>query len=231
MDNFLNIKDCKDCTIKLPIFDSLTDEQLEMVDKTRYEVKFKPGEVIFKQGSALTHIAIITKGFIKIYLEGFNNRNLILRFSKPVTMIGSPGLFTDSRHHSTTIAVDETIACFIDINTYSKIIEENKEFTIGLLRYINVITINTFKKTLELTQKGMHGRISSALLYLNNEVFKNPNCEVKISRQDLADLTAMTKESAIRILKDFKDEKTITIDGNSIILNDLKNLNVISEKG
>jgi CRP/FNR family transcriptional regulator len=219
------------CLTKLPIFNSLTNEQFEIVNQVRCKVKFRPGEVIFKQGTAMTHIIVVNEGLVKIYLEGINNRNLILRFARPVTMIGGPGFFTDFKNHVTTMAVEETSACFIDINSLTDLIKQNKDFSLGLLKWINTHTLSNYMKFVELTQKGMHGRIAGALLYLHNEVFMDKNGEIRIKRQDLADLTAMSKESAIRILKQLKDENIISVDGNTILLNDLVGLAQISLKG
>ena len=52
-----------------------------------------------------------------------------------------------------------------------------------------------------------------------------------ISRQDLADLSGMSKESAIRILKEFKDEGILTVDGNRLHILNPKQLKKISETG
>lgn len=222
---------CKDCFNKLPIFNTLTKEQFEQINKVRCEVKFHPGEVLFKQGTVMTHIAVLTKGLAKIYIEGLGSRKLIIRFARPVTMIGGPGFFTDYKNHISVLAVEETEACFIDVQTLTKLIKQNKDFAIGLLKWVNVHTLKNFEKIIELTQKGMHGRIAGALLYLHNEVFLENNGNIKIHRQDLADLTAMSKESAIRILKELKDENTITVSGNNIHLNDLEKLKKISIRG
>ena len=81
---------CKNCKRRNNIFALLNDEELELVDKHRYELIFNKGEIIFKQGSPLTHIACITEGLAKLYIEGLNKRNLILSFAKPVTRCGSP---------------------------------------------------------------------------------------------------------------------------------------------
>jgi CRP/FNR family transcriptional regulator, polysaccharide utilization system transcription regulator len=231
MEDKKNTRHCRDCDIRLPIFKYLNDDELDMINKVRYEVKFRPGETIFKQGTAMTHVVTITEGLVKIYLEGIGNRNLILRLARPVTMIGGPGFFTDYKHHITSMAVEETTACFIDVNTLTKIIEQNKDFAIGLLQWVNNHTLVNYTKFIELTQKGMHGRIAGALLYLHNEVFMERHGNIKINRQDLADLTAMSKESAIRILKEFKDENTISSVDNTIIINDLIRLAEISMKG
>ncbi len=44
------------------IFCHLSDDQLEYINKDRFEVHFRKGEVIFKQGGPLTHIACLTTG-------------------------------------------------------------------------------------------------------------------------------------------------------------------------
>jgi CRP/FNR family transcriptional regulator, polysaccharide utilization system transcription regulator len=202
-----------------------------LVNQARCKVRFRPGETIFKQGTAMTHIIIINEGLVKVYIEGINNRNLILRFARPISIIGGPGFFTDFKNHITTMAVEETAACFIDVNILADLIKENKDFALNLFSWVNHQTVLNYYKFIELTQKGMHGRVAGALLYLCNEIFKDRDKGIRINRQDLADLTAMSKESAIRILKEFKDDNIITVEGNIIFLHDLDKLNQIGLRG
>jgi CRP-like cAMP-binding protein len=58
---------CASCNLKMNIFCHLDEGQIEFINKDRYEVHFHKGEVIFKQGGPLTHIACITNGLAKIY--------------------------------------------------------------------------------------------------------------------------------------------------------------------
>lgn len=231
MEEKKNSKHCGNCLTELPIFNALINEQFELINQVRCKVKFRPGEVIFKQGTAMTHIMILNDGLVKIYIEGIDNRNLILSFARPHTIIGGPGFFTDFKNHVTTMAIEETSACFIDVQTLIELIKQNKDFAVELLKWVNTHTLTNYIKLIELTQKGMHGRIAGALLYLQNEVFKSQNGEISIKRQDLAELTAMSKESAIRILKELKDDNIITVDGNIIKLKDFDMLMQINQKG
>ena len=100
-----------------------------------------------------------------------------------------------------------------------------------LLKGINQHYINNFRKFVSLTQKQMPGRIADALLYLVEDVYKTNPVKLTISRQDLADLTAMSKESAIRILKQFKMEKIINSDKTTLEVIDMEQLKRISELG
>jgi len=84
---------------------------------------------------------------------------------------------------------------------------------------------------LELTQKQMPGRVAGSLLYLAEEIYNTNDMMLDISRQDLAELSGMTKESAIRILKEFKDAGYISLDAQHFTIHDSENLEKISQNG
>jgi CRP/FNR family transcriptional regulator len=82
-----------------------------------------------------------------------------------------------------------------------------------------------------ITQKYMPGRVADLLLYLKNEIFLCNPFDTRLSRQELADMTGMTMESFIRILKEFKSSEIITVDGSQIHILDEEALALISKKG
>jgi CRP/FNR family transcriptional regulator len=229
-DNY-QFQNCKSCNKRQNIFSLLKDDELELVDQHRYELTFNKGEIIFKQGSPLTHVACITEGLAKLYIEGLNKRNLILSFAKPVQMIGGPGMFVDYRHHFSVAAVEDTTACLVDTKIIEELIESNPVFATDLLKRSNITTISNFNKFINLTQKQMHGRIADAFIFLLDEIYcKNPFI-LTISRQDIADLTAMSKENVIRVMKVFKDQELIKVDGNIIEVLNKKELIRIGKTG
>jgi CRP/FNR family transcriptional regulator len=65
---------------------------------------------------------------------------------------------------------------------------------------------------------------------LNDQVFRNGVIK-NVSKQDLAELTAMTKESAIRVLKEFKDDGLIEIVDHTISILDQKALQKVAAHG
>ena len=72
--------------------------------------------------------------------------------------------------------------------------------------------------------------MAESILYLNNQIFKNGSIKY-ISKQDLAELTAMTKESAIRVLKEFKDDGLIEIVDHKINILDRLALEKVAKHG
>jgi CRP/FNR family transcriptional regulator, polysaccharide utilization system transcription regulator len=222
---------CQDCLRKAPVFHYLSEDELALFDAHRYQMIYKPGELIIKQGTPITHLISYTNGLAKVYIEGLNGRNLILQFLTPNKMAGGPGLFVDNKWHYSIKAVEESSACFISLQVFQDVMKMNCEFNMNMLRMINSETIKNFGKFISLTQKQMPGRIAEALLHLTKEVYKSNPAKLTISRQDLADMTAMTKESAIRILKQFKDDNIISVDGDNLKINKEEELEKISLLG
>ncbi len=86
-----------------------------------------------------------------------------------------------------------------------------------------------YEKLISLTHKNMHGRVADTLLYLANSVYNSSDFNTTLSRQDLADLSSLAKESYIRILKEFKDSGVIQFEGNNFKIIDQKALQKISQ--
>lgn len=224
-------KNCVDCNERIPLFDGLKANELEELNKDRFEVVFKAGETIFKQGTISEHFISITNGYAKVYLEGLDGKNQILRIAKPWQLIGGPGLHIDSKLYFSVKALTEVNACFINIKSFREILTRNSAFSLDFLAYLNRIHVKLFDQIISLTQKQMHGRIADGLLYLSKEVFGESISSNLISRQDIADLTAMSKDSAIRILKEFEKDGYIDCLGNSIEILNLKALEEVGKRG
>ena len=82
-----------------------------------------------------------------------------------------------------------------------------------------------------LTQKYMPGRVAETLMYLKVEIYKSNKFTVDLSRQELAEMSNMTKESLVRILQQFKESNLIKARGSEIEILDEAALNHISKNG
>src|SRR5512135_2007044 len=85
---------CIGCQCRSPLFSRLTSQELELIEQSRYEVNYKAGEIIFKQGTPSPHFVCLTKGLVKLYIEGLG-KNLILALVKPIDYIFGPGIYMD----------------------------------------------------------------------------------------------------------------------------------------
>lgn len=232
MSKFIKTANCFDCSLKLNLFCYMTDDQLASVNKDRQEVLFKPGETIFKTGGPLTHMICVTKGMVKIYLEDPNSdKKILLSIVKPVQLVGGPGFLVDERHHITVVALEETTACYVETEKYKEVMQQNPEFSMQLIKYLNELILKYFDKIINISHKHVHGKIADTLLFLSEEIYNKDNFETPLNRQDIADMSAMTKESAIRVLKEFESEGMIVCNNNNFQILNKELLKKISRSG
>lgn len=226
-----NCNSCDVCNKKSSVFKSLSDEELKIMNENRYEISFREGENIIKQGTASSHMVMLTSGMAKMYIEGIDNRNLILELVKPWKLIGGPGIYIDNRYHYSVTAIENCTACFIETVNLKKVVRQNPDFAEAMLSHCSFNGSKNFERLVSIVQKQMHGRIADVLLYLFRDVYGTHSFELSISRQDIGDLSGLSKDSAIRILKELEHEGVITIDGRKVNIIKEEMLQMISFKG
>jgi CRP/FNR family transcriptional regulator len=212
------------------MFQLLSKEELKRIDDHKFEVKFRKGEIIRKQGTFLSHVISIKSGLAKLYIEGLNGRNLILRIVKASNYIGGPGMYFDQRHHYSVIALVDLSACFIDMQVFKDILHTNPEFAAEFMKEFSKNMLSTYDRLISLTQKNNTGRMAEALVYLANEIFESHRFDPLITKTDLAELTGMARDSSVKILREFKDDGLIDTNKGIEIIN-MPGLMKISEFG
>ncbi|KAF0196476.1 MAG: hypothetical protein FD166_2431 [Bacteroidetes bacterium] len=226
-----NTDTCVSFVYEVSCFDLLTDSEKEMIDKTSVLVNYKKGETICKQGSFASHIMYIEKGLVKVYLEG-SIKNLILTITPKHNLLGLQALYEGNNTFLYSISTyTESSVRLIDVQVFKKLLRQNPAFGFRVINILNESTAQSYGRFLSLTQKQLHGRLADILLCLSRRIFKSDAFDLPLSRSDLSDLTSMSTESVIRIMKDFKDDGIIEINNKSVALLDIPRLTRISEKG
>lgn len=213
------------------ILESLDYKELDFLVDGKQQITYKPGETIIKQNTASTYVVCIREGLAKVYVEGIRGRNLVIRLIGKLDFVTGGGLFNGNMQKFTISAVTPVTCCMINTSKLVKLFSENNRFAIELLRYHTKQSNDLLNKLVSLTQKYMPGRVADTLLYLKNNVFKINPFSVPLTRQDLADMSNMTKESLVRILHQFKSSGLIKIQGNTIEILDEEELAYISKNG
>ena len=224
-------KNCVGCECMSPLFCLLNMEELNLCNENKINVQFKAGETIRKQGTFMSHVLSVNSGLAKLYLEGIEGRSAILRIVKPTNFIGGPGIYFDQMHHFSITALLDTSVCFIDLQIFKTILRRNQAFAEEFLKDLSREVIKVYNRLIHLTQKQMPGRMADALIYLKDDIFKQLKYPMILSRADLAELSSMSRESAVKILRDFQKDGLIRISDHEIEILDYDTLLKISRIG
>jgi CRP/FNR family transcriptional regulator len=173
----------------------------------------------------------LIEGMAKVYVEGLNNRNLLLRIIKPWTLIDEPGLQTREKNQFSIAAITECKVCFIDATNFNQVLNKNSRFACEVIRHRSQHAIFCLDRMVSLTQKQMLARMADGLIYLSRDVYDSDIINLDLSRQDIADLTSMSKDSAIRMLKELEKDRVIDLNANDLHIRDQKALEQIAARG
>lgn len=209
----------------------LTEEEKRLVEMNKVDVQYKKGETIIKQGSFASHIMLLNEGLVKVYLEG-RPKDLILKIIPSNFIIGLPSIFEGNNTFLYSVATyTNSSVSLIGIDLFKQLLTNNPKFAMKVISILNEDTALIYGRFFCLTMKQAHGRVADILLCLSNRVFKSVSFDLPISRSDLADLTGLSSESVIRILKEFKDQGLIRINGKIFEILDFDRLLTISRIG
>lgn len=211
-------------------FNSLTEDELGLIDRNKTEIKYNKGETIIKQGTKATNILYLKEGLVKLNMNNGEN-NLIINIKSENHFIGTENLYGVDYHPYSVTALLDCVVCFLDIDDVRYLLKQNVAFASDMYRVINANVVLTYDRLFSLTQKQLHGRFADILLCLSSKIFKDTKFELPLSRKDLAALTGMAPESVIRIIKDFKNDKLIATQGKGIEILNMEMLKKISAVG
>lgn len=223
--------DCYPCERISPMLLLLSPEELQILDKTRINIHFKSGEIIQKQGTSMTHIIFIVTGLAKVYYDSEDETNTILRIVKPMSFVGGPGIYSDHLYHFTVSALNATSVCYFDFTIFKNILNQNNAFGAEFLKDFSTSILTVYNRLMILTHKNIAGKMAYSLLYLFEEVYENKEKSISISKHDLADLSAISRDSSVKVLRDFQHEGIIKMTDHTIELLKPETLRMIQTVG
>ena len=212
-------------------FEELTNEEIKLIEENSVLIDYKKGETVCKQGTYASHVMLIKKGLIKMYIES-NNDSLTLKILPEGNMIGLTPLFEgDNVFQYSAVTYQDSTILLIDVKTFKQIIQQNANFSYKIINILCGDIIQTNGRFFSLTNKQSYGRLADLLICLAIRIYKSDSFELLLSRKELAELSGLSTESVIRIIKKFKDDNLITVDGKRITIINEEKLQNISNYG
>ncbi len=212
-------------------FEELTDDENKLIEENSVLVEYKKGETVCKQGTYASHVMLIKKGLIKMYIES-NNNSLTLRILPKGNMIGLTPLFEGNNvFQYSAVTYQASTIRLIDVNIFKQIIQQNAKFSIKIINILCGNIIQTNGRFFSITNKQSFGRLADLIICLSLRIYKSDTFELLLSRKELAELSGLSTESVIRIIKKFKDDKLISVEGKKITIINKDKLQDISNYG
>lgn len=204
--------------------------QLEMLEKNHAVVGFQKGDSIIKQGVFSTNVVFLRKGLAKIHITGPYHEQLV-RLIKAPAYLGLPTTLGNKINQYSVTAVLDSEVCFIDIDVFKKVLEENREFSSYIILELSKSELQAYNRCANRTQKQTRGNLADVLLDFSEHIFESDEFTLPISQSDIGNWVDAGRESINRALSEFTADGIIAMTGRNIKILDKKVLKMISRNG
>jgi CRP/FNR family transcriptional regulator, polysaccharide utilization system transcription regulator len=157
---------------------------------------------------------------------------LVLKIVPEGTLFGLSSLSEEHNtfQYSVRAYIDSEIR-LIDIGVFKEMLMQNSVFAKEVIDTLSKNSSQINGRFFCLTHKQSYGRLADILICLSERIFKNTEFDLPLSRKELAELSGMSPETVIRMLKKFDEDGLIEVDGKSLSIIDFTRLKRISETG
>lgn len=226
-----DIDNCRHCVFRNLLFSNLNDEEYQMINNARTEYIYMRGEMIKKEGEKINSFLYMRKGLVKLYKTNKTGKDQILSINKPGDFINLLNIFSKSTYKYSIATLEETLVCDVKLDALFKVIEQNSALSFSILSRISKISDEVIENRFSLAQKQIKGRVAHILLFLSENIYRNPKFKMPITRREVGELISMTTENTIRTFSEFNNDGIIAIDGKNITILDMNRLRNIDKTG
>lgn len=209
---------------KIPLFAYLDDEQLAEVEKAILERNYQKGRIIFMEDEPGEAVFFVKSGRIKITKQTKDGREHILHFINPGEVFAEVVMFGDGTYPATAEVVEDSTIGMIRNVDMERIIKSNPGIALGMLKIMARRLRISQQQLIELALLDTTRRAASMLLFLAGEqgvkTDKGIEIDISLTNQDLANLIGTSRETANRILNDFRRQKAISVQKSRVTILD-----------
>lgn len=214
------------------VFSEFSDDELRAVVELVSERSFKKGVTIFHEGQPGTAFYIVKSGRIKVYKLAEDGRELILGVFGDGALFGDVPVFDGGPYPAGAATLVDTRVYFINRDDFERLVTGHPEMALKVIRVLGRRLRQAHGFVMDIAMKSAPQRLSSLLLKLADEYGVETDegvlLDVPLTRQEIAELMGVSRETAIRELSKFSQGGTIRLDGKRIILLDRAKLKLWS---
>jgi CRP-like cAMP-binding protein len=190
---------------------------------------FMHKQVLYSAGQRPKRVYYILEGKVKTVKSNPEGKELITHIYGPGEFFGYVPILEETNYTQNAEILEDARLMLIPREEFTKLISEDLQIAKQFLQIISKNATQTEEQLVNLAYNSLRRKVAYGLLQLFDK-FRAEHIDKEISyisRENLAQITGVAKESLIRTLSDFKDEKIIDLlPGTIRILNEdkLRNL-------
>jgi CRP-like cAMP-binding protein len=213
---------------KVPIFASLSDQELEVLDDSVGKRTFAKGMIIFHKDSPGRSLYIIESGKVRIFILSESGQEISVRIYGCGDVFGELSMLDGLPRSAGAVAMEKTEVLTLHRDDFLALLERFPRIAPGIVATLSGRVRYTTKYAESLAFLDVFGRVADRLLELADcygvDRGECREIDLRLTQTELASLVGTTRESVNKVLGTFRDQGLIRLDGQRITILDRRGL-------
>lgn len=210
----------------VPLFQSLVPAERDLLVPLARARPYDRGQTVFSEGEPATDLSFVVIGRVKI-VKAARGRDVILGLFGPGEPVGALAALEGGRYPASAVAIEPSTVLHVPEREFFQLVAAHPEMTRRLLQGLVRRQLETASRLADLTGS-VDFRVARLFLALGEKMGRRDGAGLEIpltlSRQEIADLTSTTVETAIRIMSRWGKEGLVVTHPGGFRVPDLEAL-------
>ncbi|MGW8272614.1 MAG: Crp/Fnr family transcriptional regulator [Thermodesulfovibrionales bacterium] len=216
----------------IDVFKNLSDEELKELSAYLQKEKFSKRKVIFSEGESPDWFFIVTKGKVKVTKLSHEGKEIILEVISPGDIFGGVAVLRGFPYPANAIAMEDTTVIKMSRRNLMRLIDRFPNLMFCIAMNLGDRMKSSYDSLKNIALERVEARIAALLLKLLDKVgVRSPEglvIDMRLTKQDVADMVGTTVETSIRTFSKFKKQKLLAESGGRIVIKNREGLEALS---
>jgi CRP/FNR family transcriptional regulator, polysaccharide utilization system transcription regulator len=179
-------------------------------------------DTLFSEGHHPRYIYLILSGKVRIVRTNDMGKELTIRIVKENEFCGFMDPINNKDYSKSGYVLEDCSYKQISVKDFLQLILMDHHFGLSMIKYMSLYINILENAVIDQAYSSVRRKVANALVFCFQA--NNGNTDIHILREELASIAGSAKETVIRTLSDFKQEKLIDINDQSIVILNLNAL-------
>jgi len=206
----------QDVIASVGAFSHLPDVAREALREVTSLRRYRKDAYVFTEGEDAEFLCFLLDGAVRTFHTSAAGNERTLQLTHPGEVFAVSGLFGRETHPVTAQTLQPSYVGFIPNTALRALVQRRPDISWALLELFGQRLRDLQAQAYELSSRDAAGKLAAALLRLAQEAGEPRGSEVqlqpRLTHRELAQLIGCSRETVTRILREFREDRSVELD-------------------
>ena len=206
---------------KVPFLKGLSAAEINKVSQKFGETRFRKGEYLYLEGESSDRLYVIRQGKVKITKGSSCGKEIVLDVVSVGEICGGSSVYSQINPAS-ALAAEDVTSYGLSKKDFLQLLETYPHLSTQFIIYLGQKLMKAHEMMMSLVASSVEKRIAALLVGLcekhGSAVKDGIRINLRLTRQDIADIVGTTVETAIRVMSKLRKKGILTTESKHIVV-------------